>query len=101
MNATSPAWFGSDTRKLHCDDIAAVASWKRFFICLKSYRAWSLATVLDKAALHFLKVEDDFESFDRTLRLADTQWAKVYNIPNRSRLLTRDEDFDSQRGSTY
>ncbi len=101
MSNTTPMWFGSDERAVHCQAVASIPAWKRFLLCLLSYSTWSLARALGKSAVHVLYSGKDDEMFDRLVRLSDTQWSKVFNLPDRSTLLTRDEDFDKNRDSTY
>ena len=83
MSNTSPSWFGSDEREVHCSLVTLIPAWKRFILCYLSYTTWQRARALGKAAVFCLhNGEPDAEMFDRLVFLSDIEWCKIYNLPH-------------------
>lgn len=73
-------WFNSDERTKYCDSIAQIPVWRRFFLCLLSFRTWKTARCLTHSALYALRVLGDDDLFNRLLIMSDRLWADIYGV---------------------
>ena len=77
-------WFGSDERSVHCKAVSDIPFWRRFLLALLSYRTWRNAVALGRAAVFVGYTNENADMFDRLVSLSDTEWSKVFNLPDRA-----------------